>query len=177
MKKQFAYSLLTAACVLLSGCTSAHAEDNKPRTGYINKDITIRSGYYTCEEDDSYIHVDGNMIERCNFDYYANAEKLWNESMKELDEQEREKQAPNRDTCIENTVESAKEFDSLQVFTVYTFPLSTFNPDKSDITTLVLLPETEFETSSFRGGYRYNDDGSIGLDNNYYFAGEELPVK
>lgn len=130
MKSFLGYSLLTAACVLMSGCVSAHAEDNKPRHSYVNENITVRSGYYTCEEDDSYIHVDGNMIERCNFDYAEDAEKVWNELMEECDEQERERQAPNHDIFIENSVKTKEEFDALKEFVVYTFPLSTYDPIK-----------------------------------------------
>ncbi|MDE7229353.1 MAG: hypothetical protein K2N56_02630 [Oscillospiraceae bacterium] len=178
MKKFLGYSLLTAACILLSGCAAdAHAEDgtNKPRDGYVNEEITVRSGYYTCEEDDSYIHVDGNMIERCNFDSYAWAESLWNKSMEEWDEETREKQAPYHDQAIKNTVELAKESDALQEFVVYTFPWSTYDPEKSDSYTLI----PSFDPDSIvRSGYEYNIiDGSIGIsDIVYRYAGEELPV-
>ena len=174
--KKLAYALLTAACVLLSGCSTAHAEDTKPRHGYINRDITIKSGYYTCEEDDSYIHVEGNMIERCNFNYYADAESKWSEAMEKLDEQERERQEKNHDVAIENTVELAKTFNALQEYTVYTIPFSTYSSQFHDVTTLVLLPEAELETNSYRGGYTYNEDGSLYVGHNYYYVGEELPV-
>lgn len=172
MKSFLGYSLLTAACV------SAHAEDNKPRHSYVNENITVRSGYYTCEEDDSYIHVDGNMIERCNFDYAEDAEKVWNELMEECDEQERERQAPNHDIFIENSVKTKEEFDALKEFVVYTFPLSTYDPKKSDLTRLVLDFEFLHEDRGTTAFYDYNEeDGSIALDHIYYYAGEELPEK
>ncbi len=178
MKKSLGYSLLTAACVLLSGCAAAaHAEDdsNKPRDGYVNEEITVRSGYYTCEEDDSYIHVDGNMIERCNVDYYANAEKSWDKLFAEWDEETREKQLPYHEVFLETTAELAEEFDSLQEFAVYTFPWSTYDPEKSDSHTLI--PSFDPDSSAY-SGYGYNAaDGSITRDNhNYYYAGENLPV-
>lgn len=176
MKKFLGYSLLTTSCVLLSGCVTAKAEDGRPRHGYINENITVQSGYYTCEEDDSYIHVDGNMIECCNFDYYAWAEGLWNESMEKWDEEEREKQAPNHDSVIEFTVNLAKETDALQEFVVYTVPISTYYPEKSDLTRLV--PDYDSFTSDCgpTGGYEYGEDGSIKSgDIWYHYAGEELP--
>lgn len=178
MKKILAYSLFTAACVLLSGCKAVYASDNRPTSGYINENITVRSGYYTCEEDDSYIHVDGNMIERCNFDYAEDAEKVWNELMEECDEQERERQAPNHDIFIENSVQWAKEFDALQEFVVHTYPLSTYQPEESDITKLVLNYELAKTTGTY-SGYDYNaEDGSIQISGYIYcYAGEELPKK
>lgn len=176
MKKLLGYSLLTAACIMLSGCAAAHAQDNKPTQGYINENITVKSGYYTCEEDDSYIHVDGNMIERCNVDYYADAENAWNRYLEEFDEEERGKQAEYHDTYVENTAAWAMEFDELQEFVVYTYPLSTFYPEKSDDTTLVLNYESLQESGSYTG-YGYNEDGSIERNgHNYYYVGEELPV-
>ncbi len=176
MKKFLGYSLLTAACVLLSGCAAAaHAEDDKPRYGYVNEKIIVRSGYYTCEEDDSYIHVDGNMIKLCNFDSYAWAENLWNKSMEEWDEETREKQAPYHDQAIENTVKLAEEFDALQEFVVYTYPVSTYYPERRDSHTLIPSFDPD---SAARNGYGYNDvDGSIETAGRvYYYAGENLPV-
>lgn len=176
MKKFLGYSLLTAACVLLSGCaSSAHAEDNKPRNGYVNEEIIVRSGYYTCEEDDSYIHVDGNMIECCNVDYYANAAKSWDELYAEWDEETREKQLPYYDVFLKNTAELAEEFDALQEFVVYTFPWSTYDPQKSD--SHKLIPSFDPDSSA-RGGYEYNVvDSSIEIGGIVYrYAGEELPV-
>lgn len=177
MKKILGCSLLTAACVLLSGCATAHADDNKPREGYVNENITVRSGYYTCEEDNSYIHVDGNMIETCNFDYTGWVEREWARTMAELDEEERERQAPNFDMVLENSTELAKEYDALQEFVVYTFPLSTYYPEKSDTTKLVLYYENAKNSGVFNG-YDYLEDGTIlSRDFIYSYAGEELPEK
>ncbi len=174
MKKFLGYSLLTAACLMLSGCATAHAEDNKPRHGYVNENITVKSGYYTCEEDDSYIHIDGNMIEFCNFDYRSWVDRLWNEDMATLDEEERAKQAPRYETVVANTIEAAMKSDELQEFVVYTYPLSTYYPEKSDLTKLVLNFDPESNNYS---GYDYNEDGSISSrDVCYTYAGEELPL-
>lgn len=80
MKKFLSFVALAASCVFAVGCSTANAEE-KTKTNHINEDITVKSGYYTCAEDDSYIHVDGNKIELCNFDYEADAERSWNETM------------------------------------------------------------------------------------------------
>lgn len=176
MKKTVCLAALAAVCVLLSGCMAVHAADDKPTSGYINENLTVKSGYYTREIDDSYIHVDGNMIELCNLDYYADAEDHWNKLMDSLDAEERERQSPNHDIFIENTVQLAKEFDTLRKFVVYIYPLSTYQPEKSDLTTLVLDYELLKKTGTI-SGYNYNEDGSISRGElTYYYVGEELPV-
>lgn len=175
MKKILGYSLLTAACVLLSGCATAKAEDGRPRFGYVNENITVKSGYYTCEEDDSYIHVDGNMIETCNFDYTAWVEREWARTKEELGEEELNRIA-DFNTVLEGSTELAMEFDALQEFVVYTVPISTYYPEKSDLTRLVLDYDSVTSDCGPTGGYEYGEDGSIKSgDIWYHYAGEELP--
>lgn len=170
MRKSLCLAALAAASVLMTGCVAVHADEVKP-TPHINEDITVRSGYYTCEDNDAYIHVDGNLIELCNFDHEANAEDRWNELMAECDETERERQAPHREEFISNSVEFALEQESLQEFTVYTIPF-----EERDITMLVLNFDFAVEHGTFMG-YNYNEDGSISRGElTYYYAGEELPV-
>lgn len=168
MKKLLCYFALAASCVFAVGCSTANA-DVEPKSDYINEDITVKSGYYTCDEDKSYIHVDGNKIELCNFDYEAYAEEAWNNAMATLDEAERDRQASNHDSYIEESVKGAMEQHKLQEFTPYTFVLA-----EKESTMLVLNFEFAHEHGTYTG-YTYNEDGSISKGNTYRYSGTEEP--
>lgn len=165
MKKLLCYFALAASCVFAAGCSTATA-DVKTKSDYINEDITVKSGYYTCDEDKSYIHVDGNKIELCNFDYKADAEEAWNNAMATLDEAERDRQASNHDSYIEESIKDAMEQHKLQEFTPYTFV--------SEKTMLVINFEFAHEHGTYTG-YIYNEDGSISKGNTYRYFGTEEP--
>lgn len=172
MKKILCYAALAVSCALMSGCVEAHAEDPKPRKSYINEDITVKSGYYISDEDDSYIRVDGNMIEVCNFDYENYIEGLWSQSMEQWDEQEREKQASRHDIVLENTTKSMKEQHSFQEYTIYTFP-------HSDKDTTMLVVNFEFaKAHDTYTGYIYDPETETICESyTYQYIGEELPEK
>lgn len=143
--------------------------DVKTKSDYINEDIIVRSGYYTCDEDKSYIHVDGNKIELCNFDYEADAEEAWNNAIATLDETERSKQASNHDSYIEESIKDAKEQHRLQDFTPYTFVFG-----EKESTMLVINFEFAHEHGTYTG-YTYNEDGSIKKGNIYHYSGTKKP--
>lgn len=164
----FKFAAMGIVCLALAGCAQAGADDDYHN--YINEDIVLQDGYYTCENDDSFIHIENGKIELCNFDMEADAIKIWDELMGKCDDEERKRQEPHRDEFIENSVNTMKNDFALREFTPVSFPF----PDE---TFTMLVWDYEWaQTVGTYTGYDYYDDGSIGkVGNTYYYYGTELP--
>lgn len=158
--------LLALAGVLgiltLTGCTVASADaDGEEKGDIVITEVDLQDGYYLSDNDDSYIHIEDNMIELCGFDIEGRAAADWEEY-----------DGPK--VSLEESVRSAKEeFEWLFAWKEYTpIRVVEFGDDGGDLIMLVVNYEFASAHGSYTG-YIVNDDGTIYREGNTYtYAGE-----
>ena len=168
MKKLFGLALVGIMCAAFAGCATANADRQGVPLVSVDESISLKDGYYTNDNDESYIRIEGNKIELSGLDIEAYAEKSWEDAIAELDSAERERQLTHRDEYINNTMNDAKATFALQEYTPVTFSL----PDQKR-TVLALNYVKDSQTYE---GYSLKSDDSIGMIGNvYHYCGTELP--
>ncbi len=168
MKKILELALAGIMCVSLAGCMAAGADGQDIPLLSVDKSISLKEGYYTNENDDSYIHIVGNKIELCGADAEADAQEAWEQLMADMNTDEREKQKSNYESFIKNSVEEAQKTYALQEFTPVTFSL----PDGYRSTCLAL---NYVEGDKTVAGYSLKSEDTILMGETYCYYGTELP--
>lgn len=169
MKKILGLALAGIMCTALVGCTTAGADGQGVPLASVDESISLKDGYYTNDNDESYIRIEGNKIELCGVDIDALAEKGWERLNAGIDDAERERQAPHHDSFVKNTAEDAKKTFALQEYTPVTFSL----PDGHKSTVLALNYVKDSQT--YEGYSLKTEDSIVMIGNTYYYYGTELP--
>lgn len=168
MKKLLGLALTGIMCVALAGCATASADGQNSRIISVDESVSLKDGYYTNDNDDTYIRIEGNKMELCGLDYEAYARKSCDELYATFNEEELEKQLPHYEDAVKNTAESLRADCALQEFV----PVTATFPDKKK--TLLVL--NYVENSQAYSGYSLKEDNSIErYDNIYRYYGTELP--
>lgn len=78
MRKLISYVFIGAICLTLAGCTAANAADDGRETITLADDVILRDGFYLSDNDESYIHIEGDYIELCGYDCISDFTDNWN---------------------------------------------------------------------------------------------------
>lgn len=168
MKKFLGLALTGIMCATLAGCATANADGQESRLITVDESVSLEDGYYTNDNDDTYIRIEGNKMELCGLDYEAYARKSCEELYATLDKETLEKELPRFEEVVKNTADGLREDCALQEFVPVTCNL----PNKKK--TLLVLNYVENSQSYM--GFSLKEDNSIErYDNIYHYYGTELP--
>ncbi len=145
----------TLGILALSGCAVASADDGRVQGDQVILEDPA-NGYYTSNNDDSYIHIIDGQIELCNYDIESRAIEDYNN----LD-------GPK--VSLEESIKSTREYLTeefkLQEYTPVSFVK--MGEDGTDFDMLVIKYDTAEERGAFTG-YGLNPDGTIYKAGNIY---------
>lgn len=163
MKKLLALAGILGA-LMLTGCalTSA-AADGEEKGDIVITEVDLQDGYYLSDKDDSYIHIDGNMIELCGFDIVGRAKTDW-------------ENFDGPKVSLEESIACAKEvFEPLFAWKEFTpIRIVECGENGKDLTLLVVDYEWSKEHGTYTG-YLVNEDGTITREGHIYtYNGENL---
>lgn len=145
----------TLGILALSGCAVASADDGKVQGDKVILEDPA-NGYYTSNNDDSYIHIIDGQIELCNYDIDARTI----ENHKNYDGPK-----ASLEDALEFSRETFTELFRLQEFTTVSF--TGMGDNGSDFILLIPNYESAQESGSYNG-YVLNSDGTISRMDNIY---------
>ncbi len=153
----------TLGILALSGCAVASADDGKVQGDKVIQEDPA-NGYYTSNNDDSYIHIIDGQIELCNFDIDARTIENHNNY---------DGPKASLEDALEFSREMFTELFRLQEFTTVSF--TGMGDNGSDFVMLIPDYESAQESGSYNG-YVLNPDGTISrMDNIYTFDPDFTP--